>query len=81
MYISNNEITGEGLNWLSKLDWKSLKVIHLHDNRIGDEGCSTFLEGEWPSLKKIELDRNKLSDEVKKRIRQRFYKKDVSISL
>jgi len=55
--------------------------MHLHDNKINDEGGLGLIEGKWPSLKQIELDRNRLSDEVKKRIRERFFKKDVAISL
>lgn len=54
-YISNNDLTSQSMAWLSKKDWKNLKVIHLHDNKIDDEGALEFVEGEWPSLKNIEM--------------------------
>jgi hypothetical protein len=39
------------MNWISKKEWASLKIVHLKDNKIEDEGALSLIEGEWPSLK------------------------------
>ncbi len=57
--LSENELAGPAIGYLSQGRWPKLKTLHLAVNKIANDGISHLRTTKWPSLTSIDLSNNR----------------------
>lgn len=61
-YLGSNQISDEGCNYISKVEWKNLNQLYLcrskdnlDNNKFGDKGCKYLSEANWKNINHLNL--------------------------
>jgi hypothetical protein len=55
LYLDNNELGNEGVQYVAKGRWKELENINLGKNNIDDAGMRLILSSPWKKLVSLNL--------------------------